>query len=68
MTVNPLEIFLRDLVKILSIIRQCAENKNLNSIYFFLRNYAPLKIHHGNQIRSITLKPLEVYSRNWVQI
>ena len=62
-TLKLFDVFMKlNLVQILSIIRQCAENKNCNSTNFLNGIIPFLKIHYGNRARSITLKSFEVFS------
>ena len=50
-------------------MRWRAECKDGNSALLEFLSYFPLNfVHHKNRVRSITWKPLKLYSRNFIQI
>ena len=55
------EIFSRNLVQILSIIKGRAENKSHNSTFIFHGIIFLCKFYNGNHARTITPKPFEIF-------
>ena len=50
-------------------MRWRAECKNGNSAFYTFLSYFPLNfVQHKNRVRSITWKPLKLYSLNYIQI
>ena len=73
-TLKPLDIFSRSFTQTSNTIRQCAEHMNRNSgfptfellLVFLLLSYCPLCVNNF-RVRSITLKPLDIFSRSFTQ-
>ena len=65
---NTVENIFIKLVQIKTTIRRCAENKNRNSTYIFLKNYAPLKfllwkscpLYNFNTVENIFIKLVQI--------
>ena len=68
-TWKPLKLYSRNLIQISISMRWRAECKDGNSALLEFLSYFPLNfVHHKNRVRSITWKPLKLYSQNFIQI
>ena len=67
-TPKAFEIFLRNLVNIQGITRQCAEIKNYNSTDNLYGAILLRKFQYKNRVRSVTIKTVNLFLQNLVQI
>ena len=68
-TWKPRKLYSRNFIEISISMRWRAEWKNGNSAFYIFLSYFPLNfVHHKNRVRSITWKPLKLYSGNCIQI
>ena len=67
-TLIPFEIMSQNLVEIYSMSRRCAAINNGHSTYIFFGIIPLCKFPYRNRVRSITLIPFKIISRNLAQL